>query len=93
MATRITPEYNGIPLKINQDGSINTSESNLTIRVDDYSTSDIIYLGKAIIASLESDAVWQIKKIDTGTGVEILYANGSESYNTIWDNRLSLSYS
>ncbi len=69
--------------------SLNLISSVGSLRVDQAS-STIIYLGQAAYGSLESEAKWQIKKIDTSSGVSI--TNASNGFNQIWNNRASLTY-
>lgn len=51
------------------------------------------YLGRAPTGSSTAGAVWQIRKIDETTGTIITWADGNDSFDNIWDNRESLSYS
>lgn len=54
------------------------------------------YLGMAAKGTTTAQALWQIRKftIDANNNVSaIRYANASEAFNAIWDNRASLSYS
>lgn len=61
-------------------------------KVDEVGTS--IYVGEAAIASPSSTTVWRIQKIvQTGSVLEILWANGNTNFNNKWDDRLTLSYS
>ena len=72
------------------------TEDSYALRVDDATTTNITYVGKAAIGSDSAAAVWSIKKIDqTGTPVTtvITYANGNNNFSNIWDNRTSLTYS
>lgn len=65
-------------------------------QLDDVSTTGVTYVGKATIGSSASSAVWQIKKIDeTGTPITmvITWADGNATFDNVWDNRASLSYS
>lgn len=63
-----------------------------SIRVDDASPT-ITYVGEASINSSESSAVWRIKKLETiGTVFKVTWANGSQAFNNVWDDRLSLTY-
>jgi hypothetical protein len=56
--------------------------------------SNTTYIGVGKTGEATSSAVWQIRKLLTsGTVTTIKYANGSDAYNQIWDNRSSLSYS
>jgi len=69
------------------------SEATLTIRVDEVDSSNT-YLGTASVGSATSSASWQIKKIiESGTLTSILFADGDTSYDNVWDDRASLSYS
>lgn len=68
-----------------------TQKANETVRVDDAGT--YVYVGYAVVGSSTSTAVWKIKRIKTTNVVEVLYAGGTAFYNSIWDNRSSLSYS
>lgn len=66
--------------------------ANLT-KIDEVD-ANTTYIGKASHGAATSSAVWQIKKITvSGTLTTIAYANGSDNYNQIFDNRTSLSYS
>jgi len=65
-----------------------------TIRVDD-AGSGITYIGKADPGSSEASGVWQISRIDESSPGQtiILFPDGQNSFDKIWDNRASLSYS
>jgi hypothetical protein len=53
------------------------------------------YFGKADPGSNTSSSVWQIRKITyAGANMSsILFANGSNSFNSAWTDRANLSYS
>ncbi len=53
----------------------------------------VTYVGVAVVGSLASDNVWQIKKIDETSGVVITWADGNSDFDNVWDNRASLTYS
>ena len=58
--------------------------------------ADTTYVGKTKQGSTgdTSSAIWQIRKISvSGTVTTIAYADGNDSYDNIWANRTSLSYS
>lgn len=59
----------------------------------DSSASPLIYLGQAVPGSLTSAAAWQVQRIDVTSGVIILFADGDQSFDNIWDDRASLAYS
>lgn len=58
-------------------------------------SSQLIYQGWALPGTATSDAKWRIIKL-TWTGglcTDIQFANGKDSFDSIWDNRASLNYS
>ena len=59
----------------------------------DESADPILYVGEADAGSLQADAVWRIKRINTTTGVVITWADGNTNFDNVWNNRASLSYS
>lgn len=65
----------------------------LATNMDTTSTTDVVYIGFAEIASATSSPVWQIQKISTASGVVITYADGDDAFDNIWDNRTSITYS
>jgi hypothetical protein len=62
-------------------------------RIDDTTTADVLYVGLAAIGTATSAATWQVQKISTASGVVVTWADGNSSYDNIWDNRASLTYS
>ena len=61
-------------------------------RIDDTTTPNTTYLGKAPIGSVTSSAVWQIAKLDTSSGLIKTWADASSSFNQVWNNRAGLTY-
>lgn len=53
---------------------------------------DIDYIGEAAIGTATSAASWRIKRVDNTTGVVIQWA-GTGTFDQVWDNRASLTYS
>lgn len=53
---------------------------------------DVDYVGEAAIGTATSSASWRIKKVDSTSGISITWA-GTGTFDQIWDNRASLSYS
>lgn len=82
------------PVEYSPDGTLKRKVSPLlTTRIDE-ADSNTIYIGKAKIGALTSDAVWQIKKISTSATItSILWADGNDAFDNVWDNRVSLNYS
>ena len=72
--------------------SINNKETNFSVLLDQ-SDANTLYIGEAQIASSSSSAVWQIRKLVTsGTVTSMLWADGNQLFDNVWDDRLSLTY-
>jgi hypothetical protein len=58
-------------------------------------SSVLAYAGKALPGSATSSDVWQVKELTftAGGDISIRLADGNASFDNIWDNRGSLSYS
>ena len=70
----------------------NTSPT-LTTLIDEVNTN-LTYIGMGKIGSLESDASWQIRRIQkTSSVTRIQYADGNRRFDNVWDDRASLTYS
>ncbi len=55
-----------------------------------------VYIGKAQPGSISSSSVWQIQKLSydaSGNVTKIEWAEGSDDFNKIWDNRANYNYS
>lgn len=93
-----TDGTNAVRLKTNSQGEVIVSNTGgeQALQLDDVSTTNMTYIGLAPIGTLTSAASWQIKKLDesaTPTTLKILWADGNDTYDNIWDNRTSLTYS
>lgn len=75
---------------LNEDGSIPTNSPVQATRLDD-SADPIIYIGKASVGSDENDAVWQIAKLDTSSGLSKTWS-GNAGFTQVWADRAGLSY-
>lgn len=64
----------------------------LALQLDEVGT--LTYIGEADPGSVSSAAVWRIKRMDESGNPELIikWASGTDSFDKIWDNRLSLSY-
>lgn len=80
---------------VDGDGDIRakTMDVPYATRLDDTTTANTVYMGKAPIGSSDSGSVWQIKKVDTTSGADVTWADGNNNFDNVWDNRASLSYS
>ena len=60
----------------------------------DEASATVTYVGNAEIGSAESSSVWVIRKLtQTGDVFSVEFAEGSASFDKIWDDRASYSYS
>ena len=70
-----------------------TKNADEIIKIDE-ADSATTYIGLAPFGSATSSSVWQIQKIgESATVTTVTYADGDDSYNNVWDDRASLSYS
>lgn len=76
-----------------QGGSIPVvmGSSTYKLLLDDTTTTNVTYVGKAAIGSATSASVWQIQKIDETTGMSITWA-GTGLFTVKWDDRTTESY-
>ena len=61
-----------------------------TLRYDEGAT--YTYVGEAETGTATASALWRIKRL-TNADNTVVWADGDASFNNIWDNRASLSYS
>jgi hypothetical protein len=67
---------------------------NYSVRVAVKSTdTKVTYVGFAVPGALVASAVWQIKSVDENTGTIVLFADGNDSFDNVWNNREALTYS
>jgi hypothetical protein len=51
------------------------------------------YIGSSkVLGALTSDAVWQIIRLDTSSGLEGRYADATADYDKVFDNYASYTY-
>jgi hypothetical protein len=81
-------------LAINSDGSINAvSAPSVLATLIDEASATVTYIGKAAIATATSASSWQISKLTvSGSITSITWADGNATYDNVWDNRASLTY-
>ena len=88
------PQYQQIVLA--QTIQLFTEEAKMyATRIDFTNGGTIIYRGEAAPGSLETDAVWRIRKITilSDNDVIVEFADGDENFDNIWTNHLTLNYS
>ena len=62
-------------------------------RIDEVSSS-VTYIGTAVVGTTAAAASWQIQRLTvSGTETIIEYADGYATFDNVWSNRTSLSYS
>lgn len=73
--------------------SIETRSMAMKTVIDEFSTT-VTYIGEAATGTATSAALWRIKRLtQTSSILTIEWASGNGSFNKIWDDRSSLSYS
>lgn len=99
-ATRIKPqqkEYatnSSNQLNVNAVNVVETTGAHYAKIIDPDTTANTTYIGHAAIGSATSSAVWQVRKFVLSGGAQtVTWADGNDSFDNIWDNRASLSYS
>lgn len=65
---------------------------NFTKKIEE--VGQITYIGSASRGSSTSNPVWQIKKItEAGKDTSIEWADGSDDFDFVWDDRANYIYS
>lgn len=73
--------------------AVDTQSKPYAQKIDEASAT-VTYVGVAAIGALGSAASWQIKRMTvSGSVTTIEWADGNSSFDNIWDDRVSLSYS
>ena len=70
----------------------------LTVRsdtIDPDAVPQVTYRGDALPGTLTSAALWRVQRltVQSDSDLAIVFADGDDLFDNIWDNRLSLSYS
>jgi hypothetical protein len=87
--------YSGIPGPVGPAGPAGGEDEVAQEKRTDFITNNELYRGEAIPGTLDSAAAWRIRKITIASDNDVreTWANGDASYDKIWDNRLSYTYS
>lgn len=61
----------------------------------DFVTDNELYRGEALVGTAETSSLWRIRKISIGVDGDITenWASGTASFDKVWANRVSFSYS
>jgi hypothetical protein len=85
---------NPIPIRVEFDPVTGLEVSQALISKIDEASDTTTYIGKATAGSTSDQPLWQIQRVTvSGTETSIDWADGDKSFNNIWDDRGSLSYS
>jgi|TARA_R110002020_G_scaffold113252_2_gene260549 hypothetical protein len=89
-------QYEQLKAQVDSLNTLQNLQEEKAVRTDEQ-VSGTTYVGKAHPGSVTSVAVWQISRVVVTTSLPITttvtWADGNTSYDNIWDNRTSLSYS
>lgn len=61
----------------------------------DYSNPNLIYVGEAVPGTNPSDQLWRIRQVSVNAilqSVSVFWANGTNSFDKIWNNRVMYTY-
>lgn len=64
--------------------AITNTVASYAVQIDDYTTTNVTYIGKAPVGTATSTAGWQIQKIDETTGMVITWADGNSNFDNVW---------
>lgn len=82
----------GNPLRIPSIIEGQVSDKNFAQKIT--VVGDILYIASAVVGSLQSAAVWSVKKIDTtGGNIVVTWADGNDAADNVATNLSGLSYS
>lgn len=85
---------NLVGVKVNAQGELQIDTSgDINFKTEIRTSGNYTYIGKAVIGSATSAAVWQIKRLDTTNGLEKLFADGDDLFNNVFDSYAGLPYS
>lgn len=80
-------------MRVNPDGSINTSSADVATIIDEATYTSTTFFGYSNPGTSTASSYWQIKIIDeSGSSTEIKWADGNSNFNKVWDNRTSYTY-
>lgn len=85
----ISPEIADVQVQIVEDSEVPYAKRT------DFVGDTVIYKGDAAVGSLDAEPVWRIRKLTIATDGDVKeeWANGSASFNAVWDDRAALTYS
>ena len=70
------------------DAKTASSSTVYLTKIDNTTTANVIYIGKALPGSTGAQNVWQIKRLDTSTlALDKTWADGNGNFDNVWNNR------
>ena len=74
------------------NATLQEANDNFTIKIEYDGYNNPIYIGKAVLGTAVTDALWQIQKLTySGTNpTDIQWAGGEDRFENIWNDRASL---
>ena len=80
---------------LSSSGTVTSTDAQYAVKVDESGTPGTSIVGEAAVGQAGTAATWRLKKVvDTGGTQTILtWADGNSSFDNIWDNRGTYTYS
>ena len=78
-----------------QDSAGNERGQLLTLRLDDTTTANVLYIGEAVVGSGTASPVWRIKALNEtiATNTQLIFAEGDANFDKAWTLRTTYTYS
>lgn len=82
-------------VQVDSSGNIINVEPRYTVAMEYDTNNNPIYIGKAPMGTAKSENGWRLQKLTySGSNLtDVQYADGNDSFDNVWDNRASYSYS
>jgi hypothetical protein len=82
-------------IQVDNQGNLINVDPRQTITMEYDTNNNPIYIGKAAMGTDKDEALWRIQKLTySGTNLtDVQWADGDDSFNNVWDDRASYSYS
>ncbi len=97
MVQTVVPETEMFSLGVQGPPGVSGSIEDLPVftKRTDVIDDTLLYTGQAAPGALESAAVWRISRIAIAADDDVteVFAGGTDTFDKVWDDRLSLAYS
>lgn len=72
--------------------SVTPLDVTYAVRLDQVD-ANTLYIGEAPLGANDSEARWRISRyLTAGTVTTVMWANGDQKFDNIWNNRTSITY-